>query len=115
MVMSSLFLGKDFGSNIIGSAAERSPSAVLPVLASHQECSKSEVANFDIHVLIQEYVSHLEISMNDASGMHILDSSCNLDRPKPHLGLRNIFPLLDHIHQGTIRAEFEHNICAFVV
>ena len=115
MVMSSLVLGKNFGGDIVGSTTERSPSAILPVLASHQERSKPEVTNFDIHVFIQEYVSHLEIPMNDTSGVHILDSSCYLDRPKPYLGFCNIFSLLNHVHQGAIGAELEHNECAFVI
>lgn len=114
MIMSSLVLGKDLRGNVVWRPAECCSSTSLPVFSRHEESCETKVADLHIHILVQEDVSHLEITVDDAFGVHILDRTSHLDRPESYLGLRDKLPLLDHVHQRSIWAEFQNDVCAFL-
>ena len=49
--------------------------------------------------------------MYDISSMHVFDSSTYLYGISSDLWQTQTFSFLDHVHNGSIRAEFEHYIC----
>ena len=70
----TLFSFKDFWCNIIGCTADRTLAFTIELKFG----SETEISDFDFHLVIQEQVSKLEISMDDSVTVQILDSSTNL-------------------------------------
>ena len=46
--------------------------------------------------------------------VHILDGTGNLNGVEADLGLCQTFSSLHHVHEGTIIAKLEHEVCAIV-
>ncbi len=58
VIVTAFVLGQYFWSDVVWSSAKSSASSSLHFLASHKQGSQTEVANFDIHILVQKYVPH---------------------------------------------------------
>lgn len=110
--MTLLSLLENFGCDVIGRATQSCPSYGLHIAAGNEQSSQSKVANLGVHSVVEEDVTHLQISVNDALSMHVLDGSGDLHRVESNLGLRQPLALLDHVHKRTIGAELENKIHA---
>jgi len=64
--------------------------------------------------MVQEQIPHLEIPMDDIPCVHVFDGSAKLDCVSPYLWEAQTSPLLHHIHDRPIRAEFEDNKSTFL-
>src|SRR3569833_279384 len=106
MVMASLPFLQDLGGYVVWSTTERRSANRLHVLARHQQGGQAKVPDLGVHMLVQEDVAHLEVAVDHALGVHVLDGACNLDGIVPDLGLRHTASPLDHIHERPIRAQF---------
>lgn len=114
VVMASPTLLQDLGGNIVRSAAECGPSDGVHVVTSHQEGSQSEVADFRVHVPVKKNIAHLQITVDDALSMHVFNGTGNLHSVKAYFGFCQTLPPLYHLHQRSVRAELEGEVCAVV-
>lgn len=110
MALAALF--ENLGGNVVGRAAQRRPPHDLHVLAGEEERSQTKVANLGVHVLVEEDVAHLEIAVDNALGVHVLDGTGNLDRVEADLWLRESLSSLDHVHQGAVGAQLQDQVGA---
>jgi hypothetical protein len=63
---------------------------------------------------IEENIAHLQVTVDDALGMHVLDCSSNLDRVESDLGLSDSLAPLDHVHERPVVALLQNEIRAVV-
>jgi hypothetical protein len=61
---------EDLGSYIIGRSTHSSFSFLIKLKLS----SQPKISNFHIHVIIQEYVCHLKVSVDNLDRMQVFDS-----------------------------------------
>jgi hypothetical protein len=59
---------------------------------------QSEIANFDRHVLREEHVAQLEITVNDSSAVDVAETVGQLAQVKTNFGLRQRFTMFHHVH-----------------
>ena len=97
--MALLALLEDLGGDVVGRSAQGRSPHDLHVLARQEQSSQAKIANLDIHVLVEEDVAHLQVAVDDALHVHVLDGAGNLDRVESHLGFRHTLAPLDHVHK----------------
>lgn len=112
--MSSFAFLQDFWGDVVWCTTKRSSPTRGHILSRHKQSSETKISDFDIHILIKEYVAHLEIPMNNTFRVHIFDSASHLNRIVSCLGLGDVFPPFNHIHKRSIWAEFQDYIRALV-
>jgi len=103
---------KDFRGDVIRCAAKRCPPHNLHVVTREEKGREPEVADFGVHVAIEEDVSHFQVSMDDTLGVHVFDCPRYLDTVESHLRFRQAFTPFNHVHKRSIRAELEDEVCA---
>ena len=84
----------------------------MHISTCHQKSGKPKITNLCVHLGIEEDVAHLQISVDNAFAVHVLNRTSDLDRVETDLGLGETFPSLHHIHQGTIGTQFENQVGA---
>ena len=65
----TLFALKDFGSNIVRGTANSALSLAIKLKFR----GKTEISDFDLHPIIEEEVSKLQISVNHSVAVQVLD------------------------------------------
>lgn len=112
--MSLPSLLENLWSDVVGSSAKSCATNCLHVPTSYQQRSEAEIANLGVHLSIQKDVSHFQITVNDSFVVHVLDGASDLNCVEANFGLSETLPSLNHIHERTIRANFENQVCALV-
>ena len=79
----TLFTFEHFWSNIVRSTA----NGPLALTIKLQFGSQTEIANFDLHLVVKEEVTEFEISVDDSVTMEVLDGQANLVDIALHLQL----------------------------
>ena len=100
--MSTLRLIQDFGGDVVRCPAQC--SSTLLILFRHDHGRETKVPYFDIHVVVQEEVPHLQVSMGNMPLMKILNSSAELDHDPSHFRQTERLPLPDHVHNRAVGA-----------
>ena len=86
----------DLGSDVVGRAAH----GALLLLAELQLGGESEVAHLDLHVGVEEDVAELEVAVDDAVAVHVLDCGDELQHEVARLLGGEPLALLDHLAEG---------------
>ena len=76
---------------------------------------QTEIANFKNHILRQEQVTKLQVSVNNFAGVDILDCFDQLMDVITCFNLVESLSALDHIGQGLVRADIEHDVYIFFI
>ena len=69
-----MFTFKNFWSNIVGSTT----NCTLAFTIKLKFGSETEISDLDLHFVVQEQVSKLEISMDDSVTVQVFDGGANL-------------------------------------
>lgn len=88
----------------------RATYGLLAFTGAFDECSESKVANFDIHVRIQEEVAKFEITMDDLMRVHVVTSSNKLNHEESSLRFGEAAAAAKHIHERTAGAQLQRHI-----
>lgn len=88
----------------------RATYGLLALTGAFDECSESKVANFDIHVRIQEEVAKFEITMDDLVRVHVVTSSNELNHEESSLRFSEAATAAKHIHERTARAQLQRHV-----
>lgn len=112
VVVAFLAFLEDLRGDIVRSPAQGSSPNGVHILASDKQCSQPKVPNLGIHVLVQENVAHLQVTVDDSLAVHVLDSAGNLDGIESDLGFRQALSPFDHIHKRPIRTQLQDEIGA---
>lgn len=72
--------------------------------------SESKIPDFQIHVIIEENVTHFEIAVNNTITMHVLQRRDNLQHKISCLFDGQFFSLFYHLTQCLVSAELEYNV-----
>lgn len=115
MIVAFLSLFKNFWRDVIWRTTKSRSANCSHILSGNQKRRKTEIAYLDVHILVEEDVAHLEIAVDDALGVHVFDSSGNLNSVEADFWFSDEATLLHHIHQRAIRAQLQDNVCAFFV
>ena len=67
--------GEKLWCNVVGSAAHGPPA--LPII--HNHCRKAKISNLEVHMRIDEEISHLQIPVDNTPLMHVLYSPTYLN------------------------------------
>lgn len=101
----------DFGGDVVGS-----PTHGAFLLVTELEFGgKPEVSNFEIHVVVEEDVAHLEVAVDDAVAVHVLEGGDDLVHVVAGLLDGELLALLDHLAEGLVGAEFEDDVDVLLV
>ena len=60
---------------------------------------KAKIGNFELHVVIEQHISQLEISVDDIAVMYMLDTTDELTHIVPHLWFRQGLSVFQHVYQ----------------
>lgn len=112
MIVTQLALLQNLRCNVVGCATQRRSSDGVHVFASDKQCSQAEITNFGIHMRVEEDVAHLQITMNNAFSMHVLDGTSDLDGVEARFGFGQTLSSFNHVHQRTVGAKLEDKIGA---
>lgn len=77
--------------------------------------SKTEVTDLDLHLVCQEEVAELEVSVHDAVLVHILDSHEKLNAVALDFDLCEVLPALYQIVQRLITTELYQDVNVFFI
>ena len=110
--MPLLALFQDLGRDVVGRATEGASPVLRVLLVRDQEGSEAKVADLDVHMLVEEDVPHLQISVDDVLVMHVFDGAAGLDEIRAHLWLREVPSPPDHVHHGPVVAETKDDVGA---
>lgn len=69
-----------------------------------------EVADLEIHVLVEEDVAHLEVPVDDPIAVHVLEGRDDLEHEVPGLLDGELLPLLDHLAECFVNAELQDDV-----
>jgi hypothetical protein len=97
---------KYLGSNIVGSTADSPLSLTIELKLG----GKTEISNLDLHLVIKEEITQLEISMNNSVGVKVLDSIANLDYVTLHLQLMKPPPPSEQLIEGLTLAQLQDDV-----
>lgn len=86
---------EDLRSDVVGSAAER----LLPLVRLAELRGESQVAHLDFEVVVQEDVRQLQVAVDDAVAVEILDCVDDLEEEVLDLRLRKTLPTLHEVAQ----------------
>ena len=70
----TLFAFKNFWCDVVGSSTDCS----LPLSVELKLGSQTEVTNLDLHLVVEEQVAELEISVDDTVAVQVLDGCADL-------------------------------------
>lgn len=76
---------------------------------------ESEVADLDLHALVDEEVSEFQVAVNDSVGVQVLECAYNLHGVTLHFQLVEPLPALEQVIQRLILANFEQDVHIFGV
>ena len=94
------------GRDVVGRAADR----LLALAGDLDERGEPEVADLDVHVLVEEDVAELEVAVDDLVRVHVLARADELHHEEARLGLGEAAPAAEHVHEGAIVAELEGHV-----
>lgn len=107
----SLLLLENLRSDIVRRSTHRPPLLLLELQLS----SQTEVASFYLHLLGEEQVAELEVSMNDPVLVHVLDGLQYLLTVALDLELREPLTPLNLLVECRVAAQFHHDVDILVV
>ena len=93
---------EDFGGDVVGGAAD----GFLLLAFKFQSRSQPEVAQLDLHFIVQEQVSELEVSVNDAVGDEVLKTLNNLDQVALDFQFGETFTSFKQFVEGLVLTDF---------
>jgi len=112
LVIVSLALCEDFWGEIVGSATHSGSPDSLHILAVDEQGGQAKVTDLDVHVVVEEQVARLQVTMDNVARMQVLDGARDLDNQTADLGHGKRLALLEHVGERATRAQFEDDICA---
>lgn len=71
----TLLAFKDLRSDVIRSSTDCS----FPLAVEFELCGESEISDFDFHLIVEEQVTELKISMDDSVRVEVLNGITDLD------------------------------------
>jgi hypothetical protein len=74
---------------------------------------KTKITNLNLHFLIDEQITQLQIPMDDSMLMEILHCTYDLEQIALHLKLRKSFSTLEQLIHGLVLSNLEHDIYIF--
>lgn len=95
-----------FGGNVVG----RPTHCPFLLVAELQFGGESEVPHLEIHIFVEEDVAHLEIPVDNPVAVHVLKRGHYLQHEIACLLDGELLPLLDHLAEGLVGAEFQHDV-----
>lgn len=88
----------------------RTADGALALSIELQLGGETEISDLDLHLVVDEQVTELEISVNDAMRVHVLDSRANLVHIALDLELVQAFPAPQQLIQGLVGAQLKQNV-----
>lgn len=76
---------------------------------------QSEIADLDRHVLREEHVAQLEITVNDSGAVNVAESVGQLAQVETNFGLRQRFTMFHHVHQTLFGTVLQDDVDIFRV
>lgn len=92
--------------DIVGSTTDGS----LALSIELQLGSKTEITNLDLHLVVKEEVAKLEISMNDAMTVKVLNGGTDLVDVALHLELVKALTAAQQLVQGLVLAQLQEDV-----
>lgn len=114
VIMALLALFQDLRCDVVWCSAKGRSADSVHITSCNQKSRETKVTNLGIHLRVEEDVAHLQISVDDALAMHVLDCASDLNRVEANLGFGEAFSSLHHIHEGAVGAELEGQVCRLV-
>src|SRR4051812_266566 len=93
-----------FWCQVVWCAAHCCPPDSAIVALGDKQRGKTEVTNLDVHVVVQEEVAGLEVSMDDVALVQVFDGAACLDHKPSNFRHGEVFTLLDGVGKGTVLA-----------
>ena len=102
---------EDFWSDIVWSSA----NSFFALSGTFDEGSEAKVADFDVHVVIEEEVSEFEVAVDDLVRVHVVTGADELYHEVTGFAFSETAATTEHVHEGTASAELECHVDVFVV
>ena len=106
LVRVTLLALQHLGSNIVRSTANGS----LALAVELELRSKTEVTYLDLHLVVEEQVTQLKVTMDDSVTVQVLDGIANLDNVALHLELVQSLSSSQKLVERRRRAHFEQDV-----
>ena len=106
LVRVTLFAFEDLRRDIVGSTANRA----LPLTIKLELGSETEIADLDLHLVVKEEVAQLQISVDDAMTVEVLDSGADLVDVALDFELMEALTPAQELVQRLILAELEEDV-----
>lgn len=102
---------EDFWGNVIWSPTDR----LLALSRILDQCGKTKVSDFDIHVRVQENITELQVAMDDLVGVHVMTPADKLDHKEARFRLSKAPTATQQVHEGTVGTKFQSHIYIIVI
>jgi hypothetical protein len=100
-----------FWCNIVRSTT----NGLLSLAGAFNECSEPKIADFDIHIYIEEQVPQFKITVDDLVRVHVVTCPNELYHKVSCFWLGEAPPATEHVHQRTTWAKFECHVDILVI
>lgn len=110
LVRVALFV-EHLGRYIVGRAAQ----SLFPLALKVNSGRQTEIANLELHVVVQKQVAQLQVSVNDFVVVQVLAREHYLPHEVARLGLRDRFAPLVHFHEGAAAAQLQYDVHVLIV
>jgi hypothetical protein len=102
----------------LGCKVIRCPAHCCPphpnVVLRHEHCSKSKIADLDIHATVQKQIPSLQIAVNNVTIMQVFNGAAYLNKPASDLGHGEVRSFAQGIGQRAVLAQLEDNVSVFL-
>lgn len=95
-----------FGGNIVRSTANCSLSLAIKLELG----GKTEIADLDLHLVVKEEIAQLEISMNDAVTVEVLDGGADLVYVALNFKLVEALASAEQLVEGLVLTQLEQDV-----
>ena len=97
---------KDFGRNIV----RRTANGALALTVELEFRGETEVTDFDLHLVVQEEVTQLQVTMDDSVAVKVLHRSADLVDIALDFELVEALTATEELVKGLVLAQLEENV-----
>jgi hypothetical protein len=102
---------EDLGGDIVWSATD----CLFALAWAFDQCCEAKVADFDVHVSVEEEITELEVAVNDLVCVHVVTGADELNHKEAGLALCEATTTTEHVHKGTGCTELKSHVDVFLV
>ncbi len=104
-------LVEDLGRDVVRRAAQSLFAFALEIDA----CGQAKVADLELHVVVEEQVAQLQVTVNDFVVVQVLTSQDDLTHKIAGLGLSDGLTSLVHLHERSPATQLQDNVHVLIV